>query len=60
MTTQEITAKLQEKGMTAGITINTEFVKNAIEDVKVFGYNYWESNTGASKLMKDLIKSLAA
>ena len=58
MTTQKITTKLQEKGMTAGITINTEFVKNAVEDVKVFGYKYWESNTCASKAMKDLIKSL--
>ena len=39
--------------MTAGITINTEFVKTAVEDVKVFGYKYWESNTGASKSMKN-------
>jgi|DEB0MinimDraft_6_1074348.scaffolds.fasta_scaffold179730_2 hypothetical protein len=58
MTNQEITSKLQEKGLTVGITINTEFVKDAIEDVKVFGYKYWESNTAAGSKMKELIKSL--
>lgn len=58
MTTQEITTKLQENGMTAGLTINIKFVKDAIEDVNVFGFEYWESNTGAGKLMKDLIKSI--
>jgi len=44
-----------KSGLNSGLV---NIVIDAIDTIKTFGYAYWENNTSAGKITKEIVKSL--